>query len=291
MNENHSASSRGYLNENYRLFYLKDKNMGEVEHHYHEFDKVLIFYSGSAEYIVEGVTYHLMPGDVLFVRHHDIHKPLISADTEYERAILWISPHFLNGGPYGDTNMEHCFSVSSQSHSCLYKPNTETRTRIRYLVTELEKASKSEDFASGILADTYFLQLIIELNRCVINDCPETPKSIDSKMDETIRFINSNLASELSVDRLASMCCLSRYYFMRRFKDATGYTVHGYVQQKRLARAAELLLDGMPVAQAAAEVGFEEYSSFLRAFRKSFSVTPTEFSARGYGFVDPGFNE
>ena len=125
----------------------------------------------------------------------------------------------------------------------------------------------------------------------MINDRPETPKSIDSKMDETIRFINSNLSSELSVERLASMCCLSRYYFMRRFKDATGYTVHGYVQQKRLARAAELLLDGIPVAQAAAEVGFDEYSSFLRAFRKSFSVTPTEFSARGYGFVDPGFNE
>ena len=291
MKDNNSAARRGYLNENYRLFYLKDKSMNEVEHHYHEFDKVVLFYSGSADYLVEGVTYHLMPGDVLFIRHHDIHKPLVSADVEYERAILWISPAFLNGGPYGDINMEQCFSLSSQSHACLYKPGPETRAKIRYLVTELEKASKSDEFASGIMADTYFLQLIIELNRCVINDCPETPKSLDGKMDETIKFINSNLSSELSVERLASMCCLSRYYFMRRFKEATGYTVHGYVQQKRLARAAELLMEGMPVAQAASKVGFDEYSSFLRAFRKSFNVTPTEFASSANGFSDPGFNE
>ena len=47
-------SKRGYLHEPFRLFHLRDVGVEEMEYHYHEFDKIVIFLSGTASYMIEG---------------------------------------------------------------------------------------------------------------------------------------------------------------------------------------------------------------------------------------------
>ena len=79
------------------------------------------------------------------------------------------------------------------------------------------------------------------------------------------------------MDALARRFFISRYYLMHRFKAVTGYTVHQYISQKRLLRAGELIRSGVPVMKAAEQVGFTEYSTFLRAFRSTFHMSPREF--------------
>ena len=64
---------------------------------------------------------------------------------------------------------------------------------------------------------------------------------------------------------------------MHRFKEVTGYSLHQYISQKRLLRAGELIRSGVPVMKAAEQVGFSEYSTFLRAFRNTFHMNPREF--------------
>ena len=63
----------GYLHQNFRLFHLKDKKNQEFEFHYHDFNKIIIFLSGNATYLVEGKAYDLKPWDILLVNNHDIH--------------------------------------------------------------------------------------------------------------------------------------------------------------------------------------------------------------------------
>lgn len=274
------APNKGYLFENFRLFHLRDRRAQQVEPHYHEFDKAVVFYSGNVDYIIEGISYSLQPGDILFVRHNAIHKPLIRPDADYERAVLWIRPGFLESYGGNAQPLGTCFDLSLERRACLYRPPAEVRGRIRRLIAELETAVGEERFGSALLADTYFLQLMVEFNRCVLEEAPLQPQNVDPKIDEALRYINNNLASDLSVDSLAAMCYLSRYYFMRRFKDSTGYTVHNYICQKRLSAAAEALEAGSSVTEAALSVGFSEYSSFLRAFKKMYGATPGEYLRR-----------
>ena len=54
----------GYLQQNFRLFHLKDKKEQQFDFHYHDFDKIVIFLSGNVTYIVEGKSYHLKPWDI-----------------------------------------------------------------------------------------------------------------------------------------------------------------------------------------------------------------------------------
>ncbi len=276
MSEN--AVNKGYLFENYRLFHLRDRRAQKVEPHYHEFDKLVMLHSGKVDYIIEGASYSLQPGDILFVRHNAIHKPIISAERDYERTVIWIRPGYLEslGGELGC-----CFELSQSRRSCLCRPGGEVAGRAKRLASELETAlSETERFNAAMLADSVFLQLMVELCRCVLEESPAASGDTDPKLDEVLRHINANLEAELDVDSLAAMCYLSRYYFMRRFKEYTGYTVHNYICQKRLAAAAELLESGMGVTDCAAKVGFPEYSSFLRAFKKMYSATPSEYLRR-----------
>ncbi len=55
---------RGYLNENFQVFHIRDKSFMEFEYHYHDFQKVVIFISGNVTYLIEGKAYKLQPWDV-----------------------------------------------------------------------------------------------------------------------------------------------------------------------------------------------------------------------------------
>ena len=43
----------GYLEQEFRLFHLKDRNKKEFSYHYHDFHKVVVFLSGKAAYHIE----------------------------------------------------------------------------------------------------------------------------------------------------------------------------------------------------------------------------------------------
>ena len=74
------VGKRGYLNEGFRLFHLKDSRAPKLDYHYHEFDKLILLLGGKVTYVVEGVTYFLQPWDILLVNRDgklcELHKVL-----------------------------------------------------------------------------------------------------------------------------------------------------------------------------------------------------------------------
>ena len=62
---------------------------------------------------------------------------------------------------------------------------------------------------------------------------------------------------------------------MRLFRRETGTTIHGYLTERRLAMARELMAGGMSATDACFRSGWRSYSSFTRAYGKRFGSTPT----------------
>lgn len=99
----------------------------------------------------------------------------------------------------------------------------------------------------------------------------------DSRIEELLSYIKQNLESELSVESLAKKFYLNRYYLMHLFKQETGYTLHSYIQKKRVIKAAELIKQGMQAGEVYMLCGFGDYSSFVRAFKKEFQLSPKKY--------------
>lgn len=275
MTNGYNYTREGYLNENFRYFHLKDTAGQERDFHFHEFDKIVIFISGGVDYSIEGTVYHLEPWDILLVRHHMIHKALIDRSLPYDRIIIYLDSTFVDRFAPNGKLME-CFALAEKRHNCLLRPEAEEKEQLRQCLDRLEVSIKDEMFGAKLMRETLVTQLMVQLNRIMLSDTSSENNSVEynEKIAAVLSYINENLTNELSIEELASVSYLSRYHFMRLFKSQTGCTVHTYIKHKRLILAERLLREGMSAASAAAECGFSDYSTFHRAFKQTFGVSP-----------------
>ena len=275
------VGKRGYLHEGFRLFRLKDSRAQKLEYHYHEFDKLILLLGGKVTYVIEGVTYFLRPWDILLVQHDMIHRPIIDPSEPYERIVLWLDPNWISARSNHDAPLDTCFDTVHSRGFHLLRTSPEQRLQYMQLFRQLEEALHSTEFAAPQMAELLCQQLMIAINREVLNSRTALEEQdsyrIDPKIEEIRKYIATHLSEDLSVDTLSKTFFLSRYYLMHRFKDVTGYTLHQYISQKRLLHAGELIRGGMPVMKAAEAAGYSEYSTFLRAFQNTFHMSPKEF--------------
>lgn len=275
---------RGYLKRDFEFFHIKDQRRIEIEPHYHDFNKIVIFISGNVTYVIEGKAYRLKPFDILFVNEGDVHRPIIDSSEAYERIILWVNSKFLEEHNYEDSNLLSCFETSSRRKLSLLRPSPHETAWIRTILSQLEEGVRDQGFASKVLKNALFLQLIVKLNRLFMGNeivSPDVDIQYDEKIEKILEFINQNLEGDLSIDRLSSELFISKYYLMHRFKSQTGYTIHSYILQKRLIKASGLIRSGRQIGEVCVECGFNDYSSFVRAFKNHFGVSPREYFKMG----------
>ena len=275
-----SINKSGYLKKDFLLFHLKDKNDQHFEYHYHDFNKIIIFLSGKVTYLIEGKSYFLKPWDILLVNNHDIHKPIIDPSETYERIVIWANSSFINTYDYDDCDLLNCFKLANKKSFNLIRLEAKFQNNIKELISHLEDSLNSNEFGNSLLSSTLFLQLIIYLNRIHLNnDYINDTQSLkfDKQIEDVLNHINNNLEENLSIEALCQKFFISKYYLMHKFKKETGYTLHNYILQKRLMLSKELIKTGMPITKACTKCGFNDYSSFLRAFKKMFNYSPSYF--------------
>ena len=84
-----------------------------------------------------------------------------------------------------------------------------------------------------------------------------------------------NLADDPGLAELASLCGLSRGYFIRAFKQTTGLPPHQWLLMQRASRARTLLVSSnTPIGAIALECGFADQSHLTRVFTRVFGIAP-----------------
>ena len=122
---NEPTEKTGYLEQDFRLFHIKDQTKREFSYHYHDFHKVIIFLSGKDAYHIEGKSYYLKPWDILLVNRHAIHKPEIDFSVPYERFVLWIRDDIKS------TELLRCFQKAIDRSYNLIRLDSDTQAKIK----------------------------------------------------------------------------------------------------------------------------------------------------------------
>lgn len=269
---------KGYLNSEFRLFHLTDRETHEVEYHYHDFDKITIFIKGNVSYLIEGKTYDLQPYDIVLVKHSDIHRLTVDNSTDYERIIIYISTNFTEAYKTDSYDLNYCFRKAEQERSNVLRIPSLEKSSLFGAITRLEKSFSDNGYASELYRQVLFLEFMIHLNRAAQKNTLEflDTEKRNSKMNQILQYINSHLTEDLSIGKIAEKFYISRYYMMRQFKQETGYTMGRYIAQKRLLLAKELILSGVPSTQVCFDCGYRDYSTFSRAYRDMFGESPRD---------------
>ena len=104
------------------------------------------------------------------------------------------------------------------------------------------------------------------------------------RVNAVMDYIEAHLGDELSIEQLAEVAHFSPYHFHRIFSTMTGETLGQFIGRLRLEHAANRLVaqPDRPVIDIALECGFANPSSFSRAFREGFGMSPTEWRGGGH---------
>ncbi|MFT8639110.1 helix-turn-helix domain-containing protein [Bifidobacterium sp.] len=93
-----------------------------------------------------------------------------------------------------------------------------------------------------------------------------------------LAYVAGHLEADLSLERLASVALLSKYYFAKQFKHCTGVTPHQYVLNARIERAQYLLYStSLSITEISRSCGFRDVRTFSAAFRRALHRTPIEY--------------
>ena len=158
----------------------------------------------------------------------------------------------------------------------------------RFLASDILELNIQQDSAEFFILEAIMKRMetkaetvaIIELLNCLfdaLNIDSTLYTGSGTSLYKVIKYINENLAGDLTNDKLAKIACFQPRYFIKVFRKQFGTTPHKYIQNIRIKHAVNMLQNGKKIAEISQSLGFSEEKSFLRFFKQYKGVSPKTF--------------
>lgn len=126
------------------------------------------------------------------------------------------------------------------------------------------------------------LLLMVTLMRDFSRPATNEDRGSDADVRTAIGYIRAHFAEPLSLDLLSAEVGCSKYHLIRKFKEATGQTVVGYINAVRIEQAERMLKKGGgSVAEIAEACGFTNHSYFSKVFYRLRGSLPSDVAKQG----------
>lgn len=145
----------------------------------------------------------------------------------------------------------------------------------------LFRSKKTDYYGKEMLNRSRIIQIITLLNKYIqTNTGSRDMTHIKPVIDEVFTYINHHYQESLSLDFLANRFFINKNTLSKLFKEQLMLTVHEYITLKRISTAKLLIKEGTPPSKVHLEVGYANYSTFFRAFKKWEHCSPEQFLAQ-----------
>ncbi len=232
--------------------------------HAHDGYEIFLFMSGRANYYIEGTVYPLKVGDILLMKKAESHSLLLLKDSPYER----ISIHFGEDALIGERGkqIKEYFDGIPLGQKNHYPASVFKGNNWEYYLNTIVSTENDD------IKRLYITTVMSEICDAAHRELSESGHR--DSISELIAYINGHLGDELSLEKICASFHISVSHASRRFRQITGTSIWDYVKQKRLLLAKDLLQKGMNPYRVCEKCGFNEYSTFYRAYKSKFGVSP-----------------
>ncbi len=232
--------------------------------HSHNMVEVYYFLRGNARFVVEGNIFTLERGNILVMASGQTHHLLLEPSVAYERMALLIDTAAVP--PEYEALSEHIYEGAN-----LFA--LEKKEQIWFEESFLMITKSPEDMQKNLVYS--FASMVFGMLSNKLKPTSQ-PRVEDDIIKKTINYINKNLSSELSLEIIANALFCSKVSLNRKFREMMGCTVWEYVIRRRIYSARQRLFLGGNVTDAYQKSGFNDYSSFFRAYKKVVGISPSE---------------
>lgn len=250
------------------------------EFHLHNSYEIYLFLKGNVNYFVGQACYKLEKGNLLIFNSQEIHKAVILTDTTYERITIHFKPELIQRLCTDKTDLLACFHNHEAGHNNIALLDSNELKFFVSTATQLIHKLELDEYGSDLLPLSYLIQLLVMLNDIYSSKKLTLASIISPKIQTTLQYIDLHLTDTISLDSLSKDLSFDKYYLSHIFKQETGSTLYQYILMKKIALAKQLLLNGSSVTEACQQAGFNDYSNFIRTFKKITGHSPSNFGSR-----------
>lgn len=263
----------------FEIQHKRDTYLTDVALHHHDFYEVYYLVSGHVTYVIEGKLYRVMPGDMLLISPRELHQVYVRSEMDaYERFVLWIDAGFLRQLSAENVNLAACLDPSDPNFRNSLRLPVDISPLIRSLMERIYQESENEAFGAEMLCKSLIQQLLIYINRQVMQPGRSDLQTVSNPMiEDVVSYIRLHYGEPLSLDRLAEHFFVSKYHLSHEFQRHMGIGVHRYLQKKRLQIARQMLAQGEKPNAVYRKCGFSDYTVFYRAFKAEYDTNPKNF--------------
>ena len=275
------------VSRDFEIYYYSDTDMTRVASHTHDYYEFYFFLRGNVSIHVDGVQQHLQPGDIIIIppntRHHlKVHDQ----EVPYQRFIFWISEAFCHDLMGQSQDYGYLFEHTTSSHKYIYHFDVISFNTIHTKVIRLLEERHSQQFCQQSMVSLCVHDLILTLTRMVYQlENPGVSREENSLYQGIVSYIDNHMQEKITLEDIAGALFVSKYHIAHVFKAQFGLSIHQYILKKRLNLCKGAIASGTDITTACTQCGFDDYSSFYRAFKKEYGMSPKEFKVSVESFL------
>ena len=265
-----------YNGYSYSIFYFQELETFPL--HWHHYVEIIYTMQDGLIYEVNGQTYNMKKGDILFVWPGELHsiiyqpRPNNTLMLQFDSQLLTDRLDF--------QKMAYLF----------YRTRLITSTKdlgasLKDILLQILDVSVNEKIFPEIKSCMLIYEFILLLGQNLLSEGSIKDRKVikhrdqvEQQMLRACNFITTHCNQKISLENAASVAGFSKYHFSKLFKQYTGHSFPEFQAKERLRIAEVLLMDpSITVTEASLEAGFESISTFNRVFRQFKKVSPTQF--------------
>ena len=251
----------------------------------HRQHELLLLLKGEVSYIIEGETYNVTEGDMIFVAPNEIHTLKINGDMPYERIVLLFDMQVLDG-LMRELNVElGAFSYDGKNRFHVIGKELVNEYGLDRLLLDILSYDDNDKY-KRLLIMSKLIKFVVRIDKMVEKNKDNfvLPSSRDRLITAATEYIDKHICEPIRLDRMADELYVSKSTLCHKFSSVMNMTVTGYASLKKMRYATELLREGYSAAEVAAMVGYDNYTSFFYNYKKTLGMSPTSAIK---GDVDP----
>ena len=240
--------------------------------HCHDFDEIVIVFSGNGLHIWNGVLYQVTYGDLIYITQKDVHcfqsaEHLELYNILFCRDRLRLMTDWQSLIPDPDSEQE----------SRRWRLSSEGIAAIKTQIHNLQQESQKRDLLSIKLSEVRFLELTLLLTR--YRHSPAAPVAEDYvDIDNVLTLMNAGLSKKIELEKMCEHNNFSSRSIRDLFKQLTGMTMSRYQLMCRLYHAINLInTSRLAISDIALQCGFNDSNYFSVLFQRTFKRTPSYF--------------
>lgn len=244
--------------------------------HIHDCCEIYYLAEGSVTIFVDQYPYELMTGDLLLMSNLEIHKTFAHTGRDFARKIVHVHPSYLRPYNTPQTDLLACFYNHPIGINNVIHLDTIKQKQYESYFDRLY-APSSEQYGDDLLKKTALIELLVHVNLWQKSKADLAEPYCDERLALIMKFIDEHITERFMIKDIADTIFMDQYYMCHLFKKLTGSSIFQYVLMKKIALSKDLLKNGYSVTDTCHMAGFNDYSNFIRSFKKITGYTPGHF--------------